>query len=123
MALDPATGILELATTVVNKIWPDKTEQEKAELAGALSVIQGQIDINKVEAASTNWFVAGWRPFIGWICGLGLGYQFLAYPIVVAYIPTIQALDVSTLLTLLLGMLGLSTQRMFEKAKNVEGNR
>ena len=44
--------------------------------------LQGQLDIDKAEAASPKMFVAGWRPFIGWICGSGLGIQFIVNPIV-----------------------------------------
>ena len=67
MALD-ITGlgsVADLASTVISKIWPDKTEAEKAQLAAAVQLVQGQIDINKVEASSSSVFVAGWRPFIG----------------------------------------------------------
>lgn len=119
MAMDPITAGIDAVTTVINKIWPDKTEQEKAELAAAVNVVNGQLDINKVEAASTNWFVAGWRPYIGWICGTGLAYQFLVYPILVAFYPAIVQLDMGTLLTLLSGMLGLGALRTFEKTQGV----
>lgn len=119
MSLDPLTAGIDLVTAAVNKIWPDKTEQEKAELAAAVSLIQGQLDINREEAKSLNWFVAGWRPYIGWICGTGLGYQFLIYPILIAFLPKIVQLDMGTLLTLLLGMLGLGGLRSFEKIKGV----
>ena len=53
------TGIGELATAaskLVDKFWPDKTELEKASIASDLTVTLGQLDINKIEAASTNWF-------------------------------------------------------------------
>jgi hypothetical protein len=119
LALDPITAVSDVVNTVINKIWPDKTEQEKAELAGAIALVQGQLEVNKVEAASSNWFVAGWRPYIGWICGTGLGYQFLIYPILVAFVPKIVQLDMGTLLTLLTGMLGIGGLRTFEKLNNV----
>lgn len=123
MVLDPVTAGIEAVTAVVNKIWPDKTEQEKAELAGAISLVNGQLEINKAEASNPNWFVAGWRPYIGWVCGTGLGYQFLVYPILVAFVPKIVQLDMGTLLTLLMGMLGLGGLRTFEKYKGAEGKR
>lgn len=121
MALDPVTAGVDLVTTVINKIWPDKSEQEKEQLAATVALVNSQIDVNKEEAKNPNWFVAGWRPYIGWICGTGLGYQFLVYPIAVAYIPHIVQLDMGTLITLLGGMLGLSIQRTFEKINGVEG--
>ena len=55
-------AVSDLANSVINKIWPDKTEAEKQQLAAAVMVIQGQLDINKVEAASPSLFVSGWRP-------------------------------------------------------------
>ena len=112
-------SVADLASNVINKIWPDKTEAEKAQLAAAVQLVNGQLDINKAEATNPSWFVAGWRPYIGWICGTGLGYQFLVYPILIAFIPKIQQLDMGTLLTLLLGMLGLGGLRTYEKVKDV----
>lgn len=112
-------AVAELASSVINKIWPDKSEQEKQELLTAVALVQGQLDINKVEAANPNWFVAGWRPYIGWICGTGLGYQFLVYPILIAFVPNIVQLDMGTLITLLGGMLGLGTLRTVEKINKV----
>lgn len=112
-------AVADLATSVINKIWPDKTQQEKDQLAAAVALVNGQIDINKAEATNPNWFVSGWRPYIGWICGTGLGYQFLVYPILIAYVPKIVQLDMGTLLTLLGGMLGLSIQRTYEKVQGV----
>ena len=119
MAIDPITAVSDVVNTVINKIWPDKTEQEKAELAGAIALVQGQLDVNKAEAANSNWFVAGWRPYIVWICGTGLGYQFLVYPILVAFVPKVVQLDMGTLLTLLTGMLGIGGLRTFEKLNGV----
>lgn len=112
-------SVADLASNVINKIWPDKTEAEKAQLAAAVQLVNGQLDINKAEATNPSWFVAGWRPYIGWICGTGLGYQFLVYPVLIAFLPKIQQLDMGTLLTLLLGMLGLGGLRTYEKIKDV----
>ena len=119
MSLTGIAEVADLATTVVNKIWPDKSAAEQAQLAQQFAIIQGQIDTNKAEAASTNWFVAGWRPFVGWICGTGLGYQFLVYPIAIAWFPKIVQLDMGTLMTLLGGMLGFGAMRMNEKISGV----
>ena len=119
MALDPLTAVSDLASTVINKIWPDKSEAEKQQLIAAVTLVQGQIETNKEEAKNPNIFVSGWRPYIGWICGTGLGYQFLIYPILIAFIPKIVQLDMGTLLTLLLGMLGLGGLRTVEKIKGV----
>jgi hypothetical protein len=72
-----------------------------------------------VEAASSSVFVSGWRPYIGWVCGTGLAYQFLIYPIAIAWLPKIVQLDMGTLLSLLAGMLGLSGMRTQEKLNGV----
>lgn len=120
MALDPLTAGLDLAKTLADKIWPDKSEEERQQLAASVALIQGQLDINKAEASNPNWFVAGWRPYIGWICGTGLGYQFLVYPTLIAWLPKIQQLDMGTLLTLLGGLLGLGGLRTYEKINGVE---
>jgi hypothetical protein len=122
-------SIADAAMGIVNKIWPDKTQAEKdqaalemAQVMNEHNLVIGQVEVNKVEAASTNWFVAGWRPFVGWVCGFGLAYQFLFYPLLSKLISIIP-LDISNLNTILMGMLGLGAMRTFEKVKNSEGNR
>ncbi len=111
-----------------------KLETEKAELNFQLetaklesSLALGQIDINKEEAKSTNWFVAGWRPAVGWMCVTGLGYQFLIYTFLTWASENFgwkvpPPLDTTTLTTLLFGMLGLGGLRTFEKVKDVHEN-
>ncbi|MGJ7512331.1 holin family protein [Variovorax sp. GT1P44] len=127
MALD-VTGIgavADLATTVVNKIWPDKSEEERAQLAAAVQLVQGQLEINKVEAASASTFVAGWRPFIGWTCGVAFAYKFVLAPVaalaltVAGHPITLPALDFGEMMPILFGMLGLGAMRSFEKVKGV----
>lgn len=125
MALDPVTAGLDLANTVVNKIWPDKSAEERAQLAAAVALVQGQLDINKAEAANPNVFTSGWRPFIGWVCGAALVYQYIIRPLAawgVAIaghpLPPMPGLD-DNLWQLLLGMLGLGGLRSFEKIKGV----
>ena len=95
-------------------------------LTADTQLAQMQADINKAEAASTSTFVAGWRPFIGWVCGSGLAMQFIVGPLTTwiaamfgraVVFPT---LDMSTLLTLLLGMLGLGAMRTAEKLNGVK---
>jgi hypothetical protein len=131
MALDPVTAALEVGGKLIDRFWPDPTTRDLAKLellksqqsgelavmANSTSLAKLQTDINSIEAASTRLFVAGWRPFIGWICGIGLGYQFLIYPILIAWQPKIVQLDMGTLLTLLGGMLGFGTMRTVEKLK------
>lgn len=123
MALDPITAGIDLAKTVVQTIWPDKSDEEKQRLAAAVMIVQGQIDTNKAEAASPSVFTSGWRPFIGWICGMALAYQYLARPLAAwAFaiaghpLPVMPGLD-DSLWELLFGMLGLGGLRTFEKIK------
>jgi len=91
-----------------------------------------QVDINKIEAASSSVFVSGWRPAVGWVGVLGLVYQFLGYPLMqwgwafgqgMDWIPReLHAppdLDVEQLMTLLAGLLGFGGMRTFEKHKGV----
>ena len=129
MAFDINTGIgqvADLATTVINKIWPDKSEQEKQELAAALTVIQGQLDINKVEAGHQSIFVAGWRPFIGWVCGIALAYAALFEPVMrfiakvaFSYTGEFPVIDHDITMQVLLGLLGLGAYRSWERVKGV----
>jgi hypothetical protein len=91
-----------------------------------------QVEINKIEAGSSNLFVSGWRPAVGWVGVLGLVYQFLGYPLMqwgwafgqgVDIIPKElhppPDLDVEQLMTLLAGLLGFGGMRSFEKSKGV----
>jgi hypothetical protein len=121
-----AGEVADLIKVAVNKIWPDKTEQEKAELAAAVVVVQGQLDVNKNEALHSNVFVSGWRPFIGWICGSALAYSYIGYPLLMwsqtiwfpHITPPVLGID-NMLYELLFGMLGLAGFRTFEKIKGV----
>lgn len=125
MALDPLTAGIDLATTVIQKIWPDKSASEAAQLAAAVSIVQGQIDTNKAEAASPSGFTSGWRPFIGWVCGTALACQYILRPglqwagIMTGHqFPELPGID-DNLWELMLGMLGLGGLRTFEKIKKV----
>lgn len=133
MDLTGLGSIADLAKGIVDKIWPDKTQKEKDEMAqamallqGQLQLAQGQLEVNKVEAASPSVFVSGWRPFIGWVCGSALVYQYLLRPLISAGFALaghplpqpLPGLD-ENLYQLLLGMLGLGGLRTFEKVKGV----
>jgi Holin of 3TMs, for gene-transfer release len=119
-------SVADLAKDVIGRIWPNKTEQEKAEIAAALVVVQGQLDVNKVEAASSSVFVAGWRPFIGWVCGSACAWNWIGLPItkaglLLAGLPalTLAPADLTEMLPVLMGMLGLGALRTTEKIKGV----
>jgi hypothetical protein len=118
-------AVADLAKTVIGAIFPNKTEEEKAQLAAALALVQGQLDTNKAEASSTNLFVAGWRPFVGWVCGTGFGVQFVIGPLgewvatMAGHPVHFPQLDLGTLMPLLLGMLGLGGMRTYEKVSGI----
>lgn len=125
------TGLGEvsaLITTAINKIWPDKTEQEKQSIAAAVMIVQGQLDINKAEASSPSVFVAGWRPFIGWVCGAACAWNWIGLPVAKAAILTLgydfvmSPADLTEMMPVLVGMLGIGL-RTYEKVRGAEGNR
>ena len=125
MDLTGVGAVADLASTVVNKIWPDKSEQERQQLASALAIVQGQLDANKVEAASSSIWVSGWRPGAGWICVAALGMQYVARPLIswIAAVsghplPSLPGID-DNLWQLLVGLLGLGGLRTFEKVSGV----
>jgi hypothetical protein len=119
------TGLSGLINTAVNKIWPDKTEAEKQQLAAAVMVVQGQMDINKVEAANPSVFVSGWRPFIGWVCGSACAWNWIGLPIaklaavILGHSIDLSPADLTEMMPVLLGMLGLGGLRTMEKFKGV----
>tara|TARA_Y100001937_G_scaffold118878_1_gene173817 strand:+ start:142 stop:546 length:405 start_codon:yes stop_codon:yes gene_type:complete len=104
-----------------------KAEREiEAQLTTHLAKIDlAQLDINKTEAAHRSTFVAGWRPFIGWSCGVALCWSYVFMPITqfimaqTGYLVELPAMDMSEMMPVLMGMLGLGGLRSFEKYKGV----
>lgn len=132
MAFDPVTAVLGIGGKLIDRLWPDPEKKAAAQLeliklqqSGELAAIAGQLEINKIEAAHTSVFVSGWRPAVGWISALGLGIQFVVNPLITwasAFVgrPIVfPNLDLSLLLTLLGGMLGLGGLRTYEKVNGV----
>jgi len=84
-----------------------------------------QLEVNKVEAASKSLFVSGWRPFIGWTCGLGMFGNFITIPFanfvlaLLSYEIVIPLVPLETMMPVLMGMLGLGAMRSYEKTKQV----
>lgn len=77
-------------------------------------------ELNEAEAKHRSIFVAGWRPFIGWICGLAFATHYIVIPVAATYYPhmAIPDFDTNSLFTVLMGMLGLGGMRTYEKLKN-----
>jgi hypothetical protein len=128
MALDPVSALLDIGGKVLDRVFPDPTQQAAARLellklqqSGELTQIAGQMEINKAEAANPSVFVSGWRPAIGWICGAGFAVQFVIGPLaewgsaLYGHPVKFPQMDTGTMMPLLLGMLGLGGLRTAEK--------
>lgn len=97
-------------------------EQDNKLFLAELGLLEGQLEINKVEAASESIFVAGWRPFCGWIGGFGLAYAAILEPIarfvatvIFGYSEDFPVIDTMLTLQILMGMLGLAGMRSYDK--------
>jgi len=125
-------AIAGLVTTVVDKIFPDanieaqsKADALKSELVKELQYTLGQLEINKIEAASSSVFVSGWRPAVGWCGAMGYAYEFLLRPIAngvalaLGIPPVFPGIETEALTSLLFGLLGLGTLRTVERVKGV----
>lgn len=121
-------AILGIGEKLIDKLWPDPKSKAEAlqklkemEQAGDLAVIAGQNEINKIEAANSNIFVSGWRPFIGWVCGGALALQLVVAPLVMWGATAsgrpvkLPVMETELLTTMLVGMLGLGGMRTVEK--------
>ena len=126
-------SILPAVTDVIGRFLPeDKEARAKAErqleqqLATHLAKIDvAQLEINKTEAAHRAIWVSGWRPFIGWSCGVALAWSYVVTPILhfglaqAGLLVDLPAMDMSEMMPVLMGMLGLGGLRTFEKFKGV----
>lgn len=123
--IGPVTGLLD-------KFIEDK--DQKAALAHEIAtmsqkyaqeIAKGQMAINQVEAASSSLMVSGWRPFIGWTCGLGMFGNFITIPFsnfalaLLGIDIVIPLVPLETMMPVLMGMLGLGAMRTYEKKNNV----
>ena len=123
MALDPITAGVDLANTIVSRIWPDKTAEEQQQLAAVLSMVQGQLAINQAEAASGSWFTSGWRPYIGWVCGSGCAWNWIGLPVAtwvaaaIGHPINVSPADLTQMLPLLAGMLGMNVTHAWENVQ------
>lgn len=136
-------GILQLllpgVTKILDKLIPDadKRAEAKEELTRAIlskqadvekavaDAARAQAEINLKEAESPSLFVAGWRPFIGWVCGLGCAYAFILQPLLNAlsawmHWPLPPNLDSASMMGLLSGLLGLGGMRTYERIQGVD---
>lgn len=129
--------VTEVIGMVLKRVLPPEkmSEGERAKLEAELLIemskmdfkaLDSQVQVNLEEAKSQRFWIAGWRPYIGWICGSALGYAYIAQPLIntglMAYRgePVVPpTLDLGTLLPVLLGLLGLGGMRTYEKVLGV----
>ena len=125
--------IAPILGNVLDRFFPDKEKAAEAQraietalLENAAQINLAQIEVNKEEAQHRTVFVAGWRPFIGWVCGVALAWHFVGVPVTLFFIawsgadvPELPVFDMNSLMTVLTGMLGLGGLRTFEKMKGL----
>lgn len=128
-------ALMPLLTPLIEKLVdriPDPNAREKAKQEAMTALVTmaseqaaQQSDINKIEAGHASMFVAGWRPFIGWTCGVALAYHFVIQPLlafafsIAGIVVALPVFDMEYLMTILMGMLGLGAMRTFEKIQGV----
>tara|TARA_R110000824_G_scaffold122311_6_gene279289 strand:- start:1072 stop:1455 length:384 start_codon:yes stop_codon:yes gene_type:complete len=117
--IGPVTGLLD--KFVEDKDTKNALAHEIATMSEkhAQELAKGQMDVNKVEAAHKSLFVAGWRPFVGWICGIGLLYNILISQVLGIWFE-VPEVDPTLLTPILMGMLGMGAMRSYEKTKGVQ---
>jgi hypothetical protein len=145
----PLAAILGIGSKLIDKFIPDPAQAEQAKLkllemqmTGDLAQLAAETDLAKLqiqtnveEAKNSNIFVSGWRPAVGWCCAAAFAYSYVLLPFAQFLVFTFGTttmteqlalaprLELSEMMPVLLGMLGLGSLRTVEKVKNVEGNR
>lgn len=137
--MDPITALLGIGSKLIDHFFPNAADASAAKLqllemqqSGTLAQLASDTDIAKAqavidqnEASNKSLFVAGWRPWVGWVCGAAFAYAFVIQPIAlficaaVGHPLALPSLDLSQMMPVLLGMLGLGGMRSFEKVKGV----
>jgi hypothetical protein len=139
--LDPISDIVTAVAGVMDRIFPDKTaitedalSLKKAQLLATLKVVlaqdsllQGQLNVDTEEAKSASIWVAGWRPFIGWVCGVIFAWTYLIQPMIIFFYtmvlghqpPVLPTFSTADIMNVTFGMLGLGGMRSWEKQQNV----
>lgn len=131
--MDPITLLLGVGNKLIDHFFPDANQAAAAKLKllemernGDLQVMASQMEINKIEAQNPSLFVSGWRPFIGWVCGVSLTYAAIIEPVsrfiakvIFNYFGEFPVIDTTLTLQILLGLLGLAGMRSWEKKEGV----
>ena len=119
-------SLLPVASKLLGKFIEDKDTKNKLahEIATmaekhAQALAMEQIKVN-IEEAKGNWFQSSWRPLIGWICGLSLAINYMVSPILAGFGIVIPQADMSVMMPLMFGMLGISGMRSYDKMKKTD---
>jgi hypothetical protein len=147
MSFDPMTALFDIGKSAIERIWPDpikragemrKLEElrqkgDSEELNAHVQLMLGQLKVNAAEAQHKSVFVAGWRPWIGWVGGMAMAYQFVLYPILLwawallkikgvvpAEAEAPPVLDTGALFSIVTGMLGIGAMRSHDKRYGVQ---
>lgn len=133
-----AQPIMGIIGDLIDRAFPNSEEREKAKLDYQLKIQDqlnqinlAQIGVNQAEAQSSSLFVAGWRPFIGWVCGVAFAYHFVLQPLFafcasnyLGHDVLLPRFDMDTLSWTLGGLLGINgSLRTIEKVKDVDTSR
>ncbi len=113
-------------SSIIDKVIPDKDQAAKlahevATMADKHSqeLALAQLEILKSDAKG-NWFQSSWRPLIGWLGGIGLGVNYIVSPICAGFGVIVPQADMSVMMPLLLGMLGMAGARSFDKLNKTD---
>lgn len=139
--MNPLTALFEAGKMAIERIWPDpirraeevrKLEElhqagDLAKLDAQVKLLLGQIEVNKIEAASSSLLVSGWRPFTGWVGGVAFGYATILEPILrftsvvwFDYQGNFPEINTELTIQVLMGMLGLGLMRSFDKKNGTD---
>lgn len=137
------TFLFGIAKSLIERIWPDPQAQavelrkleelrqkgDLAELQAYVTLLQGQLEINKTEAQHASIFVAGWRPWVGWVGGFSLAYAGIFEPLLrfiatmAGYTGEFPQIDTAMTIQVLMGMLGIGAMRSFDKRQGTDTKR
>ncbi|WP_346839812.1 holin family protein [Microbulbifer sp. SAOS-129_SWC] len=150
MDFTPLDSLLNIGKAAIERIWPDPIKRAEevrkleelhqqgdlARLDAHVKLMLGQVEVNKAEAQHKSVFVAGWRPFIGWVGGSALAYQFVVYPLLcwfwrvaqaLGWVPvgmeTPPVLETGALFSMITAMLGVGAMRSFDKKQGTQTDR
>lgn len=123
MSIAAVTAIASVADSLIERVWPDPEKQAEAKLKVAelaqkgdlaelnayVQIVTAQLKVNEAEARTGSKFIAGWRPFIGWVCGFGIAGDIFLFSIIEAFWDAFERPVTAPLYGIAMGMLGLRT--------------